>query len=423
MKKSKRLISLLLAVLLALTAFAGTGMTALAKTGWVKSGGYRYYYANGEKIVNDAFNVDDKIYVFDAKGRQVTKKGWYVIEYNDGDSYEWQEWYFIKSNGTCQTGWKKIGGKWYYFDPFGGYMYSNSTYNIDGKVYIFDETGRWIDDKKGWYSVEYSDIGWDDYSYTLWYYFKDNGTCQTGWKKLSGKWYFFDEQYGWMYDDGGYNIRGKAYLFNKNGALITKKGWYTYKTSYGTKQKYYFNSKGKLVTGWKKLGGKKYYFDDRCMMATCITVDDATGKIYYFKKNGVWVKVNGWKKVNGAVYYFNKNGVAVTGVKKIGSKRYYFGEDGVRYSGNGVTEMFNIEEGEFDFYYINAKGVVKTGWIHSGDNTYYATKNGAFAKGWKTIGGEKYYFDLDDCHMYYGGIFNIDGTDYYFMEDGCLDND
>lgn len=41
------------------------------------------------------------------------------------------------------TGWKVIGGSWYYFYA-GGNMACSETVSIGGVNYTFDASGRWI---------------------------------------------------------------------------------------------------------------------------------------------------------------------------------------------------------------------------------------------------------------------------------------
>lgn len=428
MKQSKRLLSILLAVMMLLTAFAGSGISALAKTtGWVKSGGYWYYYDKyGDKTYDSTLKIKGKVYMFDASGRMVTKKGWYKIEFVYEDDSSSTVWYYLNGDGTCKTGWMKSGGKWYCFDADYGFMYNNGSYPVNGKIYMFAKNGALVDGKTGWYSIKYTS-GYEDGndSFTIWYYLRKGGIVATGWQKISGKWYYFDTDYGFMYDDGGYAINGKAYLFNKNGAYITGKGWYKYKDTNGHTWWYYFNSKGNLVTGWKTIGGKKYYFYDFGVMATGVTVVESAnsnGKVYYFNKNGVLTKFNGWKKLGGEYYYFKKDGSAATGWQKIDGKQYYFYLSGERYVGGGVEEFYDESTGSFDAYYMTRTGYAKTGWIKDGDNTYYAEKNGKLATGWKTIKGKDYYFDLYDYHMYHSGGYVIDGTWWWFDTDGHMDN-
>lgn len=58
---------------------------------------------------------------------------------------QWREengtWYF-ENNGYRYAGWVKPDGKWYYLDPAkAGAMVSNTTMEIDGVTYSFDESG------------------------------------------------------------------------------------------------------------------------------------------------------------------------------------------------------------------------------------------------------------------------------------------
>lgn len=92
------------------------------------------------------------------------------------------------------------------------------------------------------------------------YYVKDNGSYKTGWFK-SGKY---------------------TYHLNKSGAAAT--GLHTYTGSRaGT---YYFTTRGRMVTGWKKVSGKWYYFR-------------STGK--------AWTNTS--RKINGKTYKFDSKGV------------------------------------------------------------------------------------------------------------------
>ena len=46
----------------------------------------------------------------------------------------------------------------------------------------------------------------------------------------------------------------------------------------------YYDSKGNVSIGWKKISGTKYYFDENGYMATGYQEIDGTG--YYFLNNG-----------------------------------------------------------------------------------------------------------------------------------------
>ena len=55
----------------------------------------------------------------------------------------------VKTEQTrTQNGWIKDNGKWYYFDDY-GYMAHGWAYFIDGRHYIFDNSGAMIEKKVG----------------------------------------------------------------------------------------------------------------------------------------------------------------------------------------------------------------------------------------------------------------------------------
>ena len=103
-------------------------------------------------------------------------------------------------------------------------------------------------------------------------------------------------------------------------------------------QTYYFDANGYMVTGWKKINNKDYFFNDSGVM-----VKDAWQGAYYlgsdgamltntFTKDGYYVGANGayytnrWFKDQGKDYYVNGSGKLV---KNAWQGAYYLGKDGV----------------------------------------------------------------------------------------------
>jgi hypothetical protein len=84
-------------------------------------------------------------------------------------------------------------------------------------------------------------------------------TKVTGWKSISGKWYYYGTDgvkcTGWKY------ISGKWYYFGADGVMQT--GW----KKIGGKW-YYLAGSGAMQTDWKKIGGKWYYFNSSGVMQT-----------------------------------------------------------------------------------------------------------------------------------------------------------
>ncbi len=410
MKQMKKLLSLLLALMMLLGTFAAAG-TALAaeKSGWIKSGKAWYYYVNDEEyLIGGIYPIDGKAYAFDDNGKLVTTNGWYSVFYGDSDEDGYKVWYYLDGKGVCRTGWQKLSGKWYYFDKEYGSMYTYASY-VDDKPYMFSKNGVLVE-KAGWY-----ELNWGD-DYPDYFYLKKSGEMVLGWKKISGKWYYFNaELTGAMAKDGTTVIDGKPYFFKKNGVYYKKKsGWYTHTNVYGEKIKVYFN-KSKLVTGWKTIKGKKYYFMYDGTMATGITYVEKNNRVYYFAKNGALKKFKGWKTIDGEKYYFSKKGYAVTGWQKISGKKYFFGNYSGELYADGIFYVYDEKNDNGGYYCFNKKGIVRKGWLTVNGNTYYASKSGKLLTDWQTIDGKTYYFSPWGGEMI-KGAYDIDGIWYYFDE-------
>lgn len=209
--------------------------------------------------------VRGKYYLYDSSGKRVNKTGWvsaysYAEHLEKGETFKSTTvWYYLNSDHSVYTGWKKIGGKWYYFQD------KNKQYGVQG-------------DRPGLMSTGIIKVK------SKWYILTDSG-MKTGWyKNYDGKWYFASKS-GAVYLKGWHTIGGKKYYFSP---MYGYKGW-----------------PGYMRTGWVKLKGKWYYFGSNGAMRT------------------------GWQKVSGKWYYLNKKGVMLTGRQKIGGKTYVFNKKGV----------------------------------------------------------------------------------------------
>ena len=97
----------------------------------------------------------------ETKAPEVKKEGW-VLEEN--------HWRFYENNAPVLN-WKKIQGKWYYFDK-DGIMLSDTIY--DG--YILTSSGGMVD--SGWAKIK-----------DKWYYANPSGKIvKQDWKKIGGIW-------------------------------------------------------------------------------------------------------------------------------------------------------------------------------------------------------------------------------------------
>ena len=111
---------------------------------------------------------------------------------------------------------------------------------------------------------------------------------------------------------------------------------------------YYFEPSGEMATGWKKLGRNWYYLETSGEMAT------------------------GWKKVEGNWYYLETSGEMTTGWKKVGENWYY-----LETSGKMATGWKKVEG---NWYYLNTSGKMLTDWQQVDGKWYYLNSGGAMLK-------------------------------------------
>lgn len=88
---------------------------------------------------------------------------------------------FTDLSGVKASGWQKISGKWYYFDPQNNQQAVSSAWSlINGKWYYFNDYGIMV---TGWVKVN-----------DTWYFLNSDGVMQTGWYQdgPGGAWYYLD---------------------------------------------------------------------------------------------------------------------------------------------------------------------------------------------------------------------------------------
>lgn len=103
------------------------------------------------------------------------------------------------------------------------------------------------------------------------YYFV-NGLMVTGWKQISGDWYYF----------------------NDSGSM-QKKVWV---------EDYYLQNDGKMAIGWLEIEPDWYYFDESGIMQKNTWVDN-----YYLRSDGIMLK-NTEATIDNIAYKFDNNGLA-----------------------------------------------------------------------------------------------------------------
>ena len=217
-------------------------------TGWHGEGLHRYYISptTGTRA-QGLYEINYKLYYFGSNN--FLKVGW--IEENGYVGY-------ANADGELTQGEAKIDGKYYYFQPETGQLYTGWIM-LDGVQYCFDETGHprtgtYQEDGKVWEldsdgRVKNRLNGWKKTDGVLKYY-DNSGAPAQGWTEIDGKDYFFVDgvsQAGWVETDAG-----TRYL-DGNGNQMT--GWCVIDG-----QPYAFGTNGEPKQGWDHSHEKSYYF-------------------------------------------------------------------------------------------------------------------------------------------------------------------
>ena len=217
-------------------------------TGWHGEGLHRYYISptTGTRA-QGLYEINYKLYYFGSNN--FLKTGW--IEENGYVGY-------ANADGALTQGEAKIDGKYYYFQPETGQLYTGWIM-LDGVQYCFDETGHprtgtYQEDGKVWEldsdgRVKNRLNGWKKTDGVLKYY-DNSGAPAQGWTEIDGKDYFFVDgvsQAGWVETDAG-----TRYL-DGNGNQMT--GWCVIDG-----QPYAFGTNGEPKQGWDHSHEKSYYF-------------------------------------------------------------------------------------------------------------------------------------------------------------------
>ena len=219
-------------------------------TGWQGEGLHRYFVSptTGTRV-QGLYEINHKLYYFGTNN--FLKVGW--IKENGYVGYADEE-------GKITRGEAKVDGKYYYFQPETGQLYTGWIV-LDGVQYCFDETGHprtgtYQEDGRAWELDSDGRVkgclnGWKESDGVLKYY-DETGAPAQGWLQLDGKDYYFEDgvsQAGWVETDEG------ARYLDGNGNRMT--GWCVIDG-----QPYAFGADGALKQGWDHSHEKTYYFVD-----------------------------------------------------------------------------------------------------------------------------------------------------------------
>ena len=350
---------------------------------------------NSSKIDNKEEKTEKKTPATEEKKAEVKKEEKKVEKVKEGWQEENNNWRFYEHNKPV-INWKKIQGKWYYFNK-DGHRLSNTTF--DG--YVFNKDGVMAEN------------GWNFINGKQYFANSSGKISQNKWEKIGGAWYYFDKD-GIMLS----NTTFDNYLLTKSGAMATN-GWAKIDQNW-----YYATSSGKISQDkWEKVNGSWYYFDKKGIM-----LSSTTFKGYLFNNSGAMAE-NSWVKIKDTWFYANASGKFVQNKwEKISGSWYSFAQDGAmladKWSGSYYLKTNGAmadNEWIFDKNY-NSWFFLKRGGMYASKEwigAYYLKAGGYMAKKeWIYDDTYKARYYLDDNGHYVSGTYKIDGKDHLFHKNG-----
>lgn len=327
-----------------------------------------YNRETGEVLSGGWHKVDDYWYFFTASGytRDQFHGGYQIGDRMGLGVYEEPDDQEEEADPPVRYRWVKTSsGRWKYERKDESSCLTSRKAWIDSKLYLFDDEGYLP--KKGWYR---------DPADGAWYYIQASQACTVGWKKLGGKWYFFDYCTGRLAIGGSFDTKAPFettrayYIFTSGGNMRTFAGWLQ-----GNDGCWYRSRKdGTSVMGWRTVDGKDYYFEPAGGGMLAMTKDDvkwyhggrlldqegiagpklygwhADGDLWWYGRGKDYVK-DATVIINGWTYTFNSDGYCVEGVSLDG-KHYSFD---IREDVEGVVQWDDpMDLSEQDFYLLSA---------------------------------------------------------------------
>ncbi|CAK1229600.1 Glucan-binding domain (YG repeat) [Fructobacillus fructosus] len=381
---------------------------------WKSSWGNQYYLGSDGRVVQGIQVVDNQAYDFgtdgtyNLKGRPSgyfqSKTGWMWFEngqpYTGFQNY-YGAYYWFQNGVRQEDSWETAWGLKYYVGSDGRTVQGvqtvdNHAYNFgtDGTFFLKGTASGYLYDGSlanggyRWYEDGNLYTGFR-YYYGTYYWFIDGVRQNAGWREAWGMKYYTDENGRAI--QGIHVIDGMTYDFGNDGTYYSRPiSGYLYDGS-PNNGGYRWYENGQLYTGFRYYMGTFYWFVDGV------------------RQNA------GWREAWGLKYYTDETGRAIQGTRMIDGVLYNFGEDGTFY----VRPLSGYIH---DGYYVNGgyrwyeDGNLYTG-FHYYMGTYYWFVDGVRQNaGWREAWGMKYYTDQDGRAVQ--GHQNIDGTDYYFGDNG-----
>lgn len=374
--------------------YAGEG-GKIYRNGWFSIDGYEYYFNAGGNAAKDAvITVEgNKYFINETTGKE--HSGWFSIKRIDSKGNPYVTWYYANTDGTLYfDGWKEIDGKIYYFYPDANSP-KKAWLTLEDKRYYLNEDG--IRQDSGWFAITGTNSNGQEYS--NWYYAESDGNiARGGFKQMEGNWYYFDAN-GLSYRKRWYIDSGKKRYYFDDDGIMQDSGWFKIiatnaSTGVVTEYWYYAQQDGAVMTdGIHEIDGQAYYFDANGLMYKDRWISGKNGKRQYIGKNGVMPREE-WFSISG----IRSNGEEYT--------NWYYADS----NGYILKDGWHTIDGKE--YYMNASGVMYTGWFTINDDSpYYCDETGARLYGWQKLKIPENWSDDNEVVATYIGKY---GNEAYF---------
>ena len=403
--------------------------------GWHQVGDYYFYIKNGQHLSNAVEKIGDSYYGFDYRGVMYANRDFSIWNFEsqmssdyrakeDGRLYtnewytdEWEVFYYYGEDGKAYSGLHEIDGIQYCFSEYCR-RYQDQSVTIDGKSYYCKPDGSAIElQNNNWTKVD------DHFMYV-----KDGQALINCVEKIGNSYYGFN-YIGVMYANEDIILRdfegqiSSYYRAKEDGRLYVNE-WYVDKRG-NSLYYFYYGDEGKAASGLTQVDGTLYYFSENgCRYQNeKITVD---GRNYYCKSDGEVIEIqdNGWIKDGENDKYVKDGQVLTDCVEKIGDSYYSFDSTGVMYR-NTVLTRWDEATQKYTYYFIKADGRLYVNEWYEYDKYdnyghgiwYYYGDEGKAASGLTQINGTLYYFS-EDGRLYQDQTITVDGKSYYCNLDG-----
>ena len=399
--KNKKLLSIVLATALSLTAPALTAGTVFAgetggSTETVSSAPGEAETARTLKASDDRCDTDGfgESLRNQAEERKVTRHGRRFL--NADGSFPVDCWletddgrYYLNENGyMLQNSWLQYNRTWYYLGE-DGILLEDALLTENDTTYYLTSDG--ILARRGWI-----------YTGDSWYYTDDGGVIQKNtWIPYQNAWYYMDASGKMVEDDFLSDGQGLYYMYPDgimaSGSWILKdKIWY------------YAGKDGALLCNdWLHYASTWYYFSDKGEMKIDALIQSGEA-MYYLNSDGVMAAAS-WLFTDGHWYYAGKDGNLTVGWQYVAGKWYYMNPDRTMRSNDWL-----YDNGRWYFLY-DVGSMAADSWLYIDNVWYYAKSDGAIVTdSWHYVGNQCYYFNASGAMM---SSCRIDG--WLLGEDGA----